>query len=126
MPKKPTKSKSDGISVRRMTIWLMIAVAYVFWGIAASTHIGRVFELVPVSGRGGGLLMAISGLATFLINSLRIDAIFAVFTNSLRNHLWHFWLFVIAECTVLGFGIWLKHLEEQLKQPTSRLYRSGK
>lgn len=123
MAKKKRKRKAEpreGFSVSTMVICLMVFFAWLSWAIAASAYFGALIEPVPVRGRAGGMALIIVTLATFLINSLRIDALLDVFMNSLRHHPWHFVLFGVLEVSTAGFGLWVKWLEQSLERPRAK------
>lgn len=120
------KRKREGISIKAMTITVMVLIGYLCWGVAASSYLGRVFEPIePELGRrlASGLSFVLASFGTFLVNSLRIDQAPAVFMNSLRNHPWHFGLFLGLEGAAVGFGLWLKKVEQELNPPTKRRKR---
>lgn len=117
MPKKQPVQR-EGASVLTMVLWLMVFVVWLSWAIAASAY----FDVLPVQpgSRSGGIVLLLS----FLVNSLRLDALPDVFMNSLRHHQWHFVLFAALEAMIAGFGIWVKRLESALdrtpRKPRSR------
>ena len=115
--RKRKKEKREGLSVLTMAVCLLVFFAWLCWAIASSAYFGAMIEPVPVRGRAGGLIMMFAAFATFLFNSIRIDAMPAVFMNSLRHHQWHFLLFVVLETMTLGFGVWIKWMEVKLERP---------
>lgn len=118
------KEQREGISILTMSILLMIFFAWLSWAVAASAYFGEIIEPVPVQGRGGGIVLFLVALITFLVNSLRIDALPHVFMNSLRHHPWHFGLFFGLEILTAGFGIWMKWLETSLERPRVKRRRA--
>jgi hypothetical protein len=118
------KEPREGISILTMVVCLMVFFAWLSWAIAASAYFGALVEPVPVGGvRTGGMVMIVVTVLTFLLNSLRIDALPDVFMNSLRYHQWHFGLFLALEMLTAGFGIWLKWVETSLERPRVRRRR---
>jgi hypothetical protein len=107
MAEKKRKRKTErreGISVSTMVICLMVFFAWLSWAIAASAYFGALVEPVPIRGRAGGRALILITFATFLFNSLRVDALPDVFMNSLRHHQWHFVLFVALESRLWTVG----------------------
>lgn len=126
MANKKRKRKAEtreGISVSTMVICLMLFFAWLSWAMAASAYFGALVEPVPVRGRAGGIALMMVTFATFLFNSLRIDALPDVFMNSLRHHPWHFILFGVLEASTAGFGLWVKWLERSLEGPRMKRNR---
>ena len=120
MAKKRKRKNKQGLSVTVMAICLMVAIAWLCWAIAASTYFGAVVEPIPAGTRprrSAGLALIIAAFLTFLVNSVRLDAMPAVFMNSLRNHPWHFGLFIGLETAAVLFGLAVKGLETRLNRP---------
>ena len=115
--RKRKKEQQEGTSVLTMAILLMVFFAWLSWAIAASAYFGSMADPIPVRGRISGLALLIAAVATFLFNSIRLDALPDVFMNSLRHHQWHFLLFVVLEMLTVGFGIGVKWLETSLDRP---------
>ena len=125
---KKRKKKRQGLSVSVMVVCLMLAAAWLCWAIASSTYFGAVVEPMEPRGparRAAGLQFLLAAFFNFLWNSIRIDALPAVFTNSLRHHPWHFGLLFGLEAAVVGFGLCVKRLEAQLSRPPRPRVVSG-
>lgn len=120
MAKKKKRKKAQGLSVTVMVVCLMVAAAYLCWALAASTYFGAIVEPIEPGTRprrSAGLQLILAAFISFLVNSVRLDAIPAVFANSLRNHPWHFGLFFGLEAAAVLFGFGVKRLETQLHRP---------
>ncbi len=103
MAKKRRKKKREGMSVLTMVICLMVFFAWLCWAMASSAYFGAMIEPVPVRGQAGGISLMLITFAMFLFNSLRLDALPAVFMNSLRHHPWHVLLLIVLETMTVGF-----------------------
>ncbi|MCA9110679.1 MAG: hypothetical protein KDA52_12070 [Planctomycetaceae bacterium] len=122
--------KNDGISVHTMTIGVMLLVAYICWGIAASAYLDPLVELGPPPegfrrGRGGGYAIKalLYWLVSFVGNSLRLNHVVGITSNVLRNDQWILLTFVVLEVLALGFGIWVKMLDTKLNPPRRKRKR---
>ena len=120
--------KNDGISVRTMTIGVMLVIAYICWGMAASDYL----NLEPPSpddgivigrGRRFGLIAIVYVIGTFIANSLHVHEAPGIISNVLRNERWILWAFVVLEVLAVGFGIWVKSMDTKLNQPKRRRKR---
>ncbi len=71
----PDNQKNEGVSIRTMTIGVMLLIAYICWGMAASDYLGLKPGLPDSgvrAGRGRGLVMAVTLIVTFITNSLHV------------------------------------------------------
>lgn len=119
--------KSEGISIKAMTIGVMIIVAYLCWAIAA---VNALEPIVPMEGRtvgdyGGGrvefLMRGIFGnFINFIGNSFMIHRAPGILMNTLRHEQWILMLLFVGEGIAVGFGLFAKKLEVELEPPKKR------
>ncbi|MCA9073726.1 MAG: hypothetical protein KDA93_01745 [Planctomycetaceae bacterium] len=125
--KNGKNDSSEGISIRMMTIGVMIVVAYLCWAIAA---VNALEPIVPMEGHtvgdyGGGrvefLMRGVFGnFINFIGNSLKVHRAPAIAMNTLRNEQWILLMLLIGEGLAVGFGLFSKRLEAELEPPKKR------
>lgn len=112
------KKKQEGVSVRTMTIAVMVFILLFCWGIAASAYFGAIIDPGAAEGTGGAgeaLWFGLSGLATFFGNFIRIDAAPAIITHTFKNRIGIVWLLGVLEVLAVGFGLMVHQLERKLE-----------
>jgi hypothetical protein len=117
-----SKKKRRGMSMSRMVILLMVAIAVIGWALAAAGYAQSELGFKPQ--RSTGRLFIFVGLGQFLWNAIaQIPNIWhvAVFTVTERWGL----LIVLAvlEAGAVGFGVWARQLERQFDKQDRRARR---
>ena len=120
-------AKPDGISVKSMTIGVMILVAWLCWAIAAAKYLDPIIAMQghSVGNMGGGriefLIRGIFGnFINFIGNSLMLHHAPGIITNTLRHERWIILMLFVLEGLAFGFGMFTRNLEDRLQPPRKR------
>jgi len=113
----------EGKSIRWIVTVSMIFMAYLAWGFLAGSYAGSSGGAVLVTGgrRSGAILLFLSGIYSFIATSItQIPNFFSVILWHLQNRIWLPILFVFLELGILGGGVALQKLEDNLSAPQRR------
>jgi hypothetical protein len=126
-------AKKEGMSVRKVTILSMLAIAYVGWGLAASGYAyhaeNRGPTVISSAGARGGAGAALATLGVAFLEMLskslvQIPSVFSVIGFTFRDRPWLPIAIVVVEGLVIGGGYLMWRFEQQLETERRRNRRS--